>query len=1694
VAAGVVMPAARPAATPTVTAGGVEQRVAAKINELRRSASVPGLTLDPQLSQAAREHSVDMQRTGQADHTSTLPGRATPEERYQRVFGAAAASLAENVARVPRGATDEAVAAAAHAALNLTRDGRGRAVDRRMTLMGVGCALAADGTAWLTVMFVQPGGRPAVKTTPRPTPTPAPTPPAPTESPPPTAERLEELILIQIGAERGFGINRQPMDAQLRRAAREHSVEMSARGALGHESARPGRSGAVERYEWEFGTLPSDLHESLAMTPRAGEAKVVAAVMHTLRGGAPPRRDNYRLKDAELPEEYRRMLNYKLGFVGVGCANDGDGRYWVTVLYAGKPQDYLKYAGPLTPEASQQVQAFFDLEAPARASAANDGETLKEFKVQWGGQLIKRGDPLHIGFTVERNEMATTPNGWGGHVYVSAVTTGSSPRKGFYLNHNQTYRGQQGKMEASGRISGTGSVKVMTFASWMSYAENEVKFTWEALPTDQSRREYRLYTDNGKERVHFATLLRQGSRPAQAAVAVVPPTPQPPVKAEPSVRRPPAPEPPATSAADEQRADEIRWLKSIDEALATADRRRGEAREKLWGMRESIRQWEQRIRFLTEVLQSSAPAGLESFFDLDEIIRVALDTWDAATMGPLPTPGDRARVVINDQIGRLRQLVAKARQEQDQLIDDTLDTYFTGIVDELGIRGPQAKSEDVRRLAKESAAEVAALQGLARADLYLAAGQEDKFRRAAQACIREGRYAADARYLEATNFLEKGDLTQALAGFRRTMALTAPKDLDESKVATRSEADALISHGDALWRRARDLAGTLENATLQAIDAKASTEALQVRREIAGRMAKAGDDGLLGGMLAYLEMGPASALSAAVHREDALVNLAAKYEKEVAAQHCGLLLMESLHERGFPLAAIDELSNEKFLGVMRDYYGTAGAKLTPADGVRMRAAVKAALRNTDVNRLISGAKQPLRVDSGQDYFDHAPLAPTKMESALDTLNIANLACLAAPMATYRISGRLAGIRYAGVAGESYGAGATTLNAREAFLSASRLSRVPALLAETETGQAMVARAGQFLAQSTWLERRGLEVATYLATATAGEAAGGTIGVMLGSDGKTEARAGRLFAELLTMWTVGDAEALKKAAEALGVIPSQMAAVARQAEAGAKAAGELSRDGRRRVAALRGVLPPEPGGGIAAPARARALKTKAQIDAEVHAFIRDIVEKRATPESFRRLEMLELDYRAWQAAGEGLENETRAWLDYLEKNALDDGARQATAQKVAANASGAATASAGVGAAPPASRPPASVPAAPGLPSLRRGDRLSVDLDRLWIDGRLSAALAGYEQRFALLQHLKVAELHHAGAQFGQKIGMLRQIMREEKNIAARAKASLQTDYRAPISRTEVERLDLNPNVHLERMTKSSYSETYWVIENRNGEAVRVGVFKGSGKDFLSGPARGQDLEAEEIFANFARELTDRSPPAACTRARMTVRRTVHPDGSIARDKLDGVFVRVAPGADLDDFGLFGAVLYKKQIAEDRVLSALFFDHDRKLGNYLVVDADTFIPLDHGMAVFRNFGSELNASDDVVAAFMENSVSHWVRRTQPQGNYRFLDDQITIEDMRDAINRVKDLFENRPDEALGILRRSMNEADARTCLNVLSRRVRVLEPVLRKHFGSIKDLVPAAVMPPRVSRRGPNSCPITGYIVAGGADEVLALAA
>lgn len=55
--------------------------------------------------------------------------------------------------------------------------------------------------------------------------------------------------------------------------------------------------------------------------------------------------------------------------MGVSCALDGDGRYWMTVLYAGKPRDYLQYTGPLTLDGTQKIQAIFDLEASMRTAA-----------------------------------------------------------------------------------------------------------------------------------------------------------------------------------------------------------------------------------------------------------------------------------------------------------------------------------------------------------------------------------------------------------------------------------------------------------------------------------------------------------------------------------------------------------------------------------------------------------------------------------------------------------------------------------------------------------------------------------------------------------------------------------------------------------------------------------------------------------------------------------------------------------------------------------------------------------------------------------------------------------------------------------------------------------------------------------------------------------------------------------------------------------------------------------------------------------------------------------------------------------------------------------------------------------------------------------------------------------------------------
>jgi hypothetical protein len=413
---------------------------------------------------------------------------------------------------------------------------------------------------------------------------------------------------------------------------------------------------------------------------------------------------------------------------------------------------------------------------------------------------------------------------------------------------------------------------------------------------------------------------------------------------------------------------------------------------------------------------------------------------------------------------------------------------------------------------------------------------------------------------------------------------------------------------------------------------------------------------------------------------------------------------------------------------------------------------------------------------------------------------------------------------------------------------------------------------------------------------------------------------------------------------------------------------------------------------------------------------------------------------------------------------------------------------------PAPRPaPAAAPATLEIPSLRTGNRLTKDLDEMWIHQRHAEALAGYEERQAAVMQLggEAGDAEVAAAEIPQKIAALREINELRAEIKPMSKPAGVPDYRTEVEPEEVAQLEAaiqrEAGLPLEKRTvklepvaenrlNASLTDPYWVYVKKDGEWVKIGIFKRSAKVGLE---RGLDLEAEEIYARFAQKFRNQLgvEVPACTRAKMTVEtRVMEEIGKVKTLKevlppqlQDGLFARWAPGTDLEKFGYYAPALFKKQIALDRVLAALFFDYDRKAGNFLVMDLEKLLSLDHGQAYIRGFSGEALESDDTVALLMGEMVAHWRNRTDVKtvDIYRLLDEQITIEDMDKSIEFVENLFKENPDEVRGILRASQKQStdlDVEEVMRILSTRARVMRKVMTESFGTIRDLKPIPIRP------------------------------
>ncbi len=400
-----------------------------------------------------------------------------------------------------------------------------------------------------------------------------------------------------------------------------------------------------------------------------------------------------------------------------------------------------------------------------------------------------------------------------------------------------------------------------------------------------------------------------------------------------------------------------------------------------------------------------------------------------------------------------------------------------------------------------------------------------------------------------------------------------------------------------------------------------------------------------------------------------------------------------------------------------------------------------------------------------------------------------------------------------------------------------------------------------------------------------------------------------------------------------------------------------------------------------------------------------------------------------------------------------------------------------------------------MPSLRDGSSLAADADRLWIGQQFDEALERYESRLAGMKQYGAAtgEGEAAAAELSEKIAGLRELKEIRRELKPMAKPEGVPDYHADVNREEVAEFESviqrekdlpmeAKTVRLEPVAgnrkHASLTDPYWVRVKKDGKWVTVGLFKRTAR-------AGLDLEAEEVYAKFAWKFHDQLgvEVPACTRARMTVEtRVLEKDGSVTMLKAEpqeGLFVRWAPGTDLEKFGYYAPALFKRQMALDRVVAALFFDYDRKAGNFMVMELEKLLSLDHGQAFFRGFSGEALESDETVALFMAKMVAHWRNRTDVPtvGVYRILDEQITIEDMGKSITFIEDLFQvgeesmngvkrvrmisDGPEQVMKLLRES-RVPDPEEVMRILTARARVMRKVLTESFGTLRDLKPIPV--------------------------------
>jgi uncharacterized protein YkwD len=123
----------------------VERDLVGFINHARVSANLKPLVLDPRLAQVARNHSIEMAKTGRVEHVSARSGSAVDRLRTAHVEPMPSV-VAENVGQ-------DYSAAQVHSGFMSSPGHRGNVLSPDVTHVGIGAAAGPNGSVFVTELF-----------------------------------------------------------------------------------------------------------------------------------------------------------------------------------------------------------------------------------------------------------------------------------------------------------------------------------------------------------------------------------------------------------------------------------------------------------------------------------------------------------------------------------------------------------------------------------------------------------------------------------------------------------------------------------------------------------------------------------------------------------------------------------------------------------------------------------------------------------------------------------------------------------------------------------------------------------------------------------------------------------------------------------------------------------------------------------------------------------------------------------------------------------------------------------------------------------------------------------------------------------------------------------------------------------------------------------------------------------------------------------------------------------------------------------------------------------------------------------------------------------------------------------------------------------------------------------------------------